>query len=89
MILKRKTFPSLSGTASSVRGLLPFLQSCDQGAEGPHEKKLPTYNPYIAPSDFHLFPAMKLALSGRRFRSNEEVQHRFLPGWFLEINFTV
>ncbi|GBM64629.1 hypothetical protein AVEN_91701-1 [Araneus ventricosus] len=48
----------------------------------------------------HLFPALKSALSGCHFRSNEEVQqavknfprslgHRFLPGWFLEIDFTI
>ncbi|GBO15335.1 hypothetical protein AVEN_105388-1 [Araneus ventricosus] len=54
-----------------VRCLLPFLQSCDQGAEGPHEK---TYNSDLAPSDFILFPALKSTLSGRHFRSNEEVQ---------------
>ncbi|GBM95991.1 hypothetical protein AVEN_38829-1 [Araneus ventricosus] len=53
----------------------------------------------LAPSDFHLFPALKAALSGRHFRtcsSNwlyacEELPsiagHRFLPGWFLEIDF--
>ncbi|GBL99394.1 Histone-lysine N-methyltransferase SETMAR [Araneus ventricosus] len=33
----------------------------------------PAYSPDLAPSDFHLFPALKLELSGRHFRSNEEV----------------
>ncbi|GBN31933.1 hypothetical protein AVEN_37918-1 [Araneus ventricosus] len=53
-----------------------------------------------APSGIHLFSALKSALSGRHFRSNEEVQlavenflpslgHRFSAGWFLEIDFTV
>ncbi|GBO30342.1 hypothetical protein AVEN_55112-1 [Araneus ventricosus] len=60
----------------------------------------PGHSPDIAPLDCHFFPALKSALSGRHFRSNEEVQravknflrslgHRFLPGWFLEIDFTV
>ncbi|GBL76917.1 hypothetical protein AVEN_12593-1 [Araneus ventricosus] len=48
----------------------------------------------IRPTDLHLFPALKTALSGRHFRRNEEVaagceelpslpEHRFLPGWLL------
>ncbi|GBM29879.1 hypothetical protein AVEN_110382-1 [Araneus ventricosus] len=58
------------------------------------------YSPDLAPSDFHLLPASKSALSGRHFRSNEEVRRgvknfqrnagrRFLLGWFLEIDFNV
>ncbi|GBM90539.1 hypothetical protein AVEN_1299-1 [Araneus ventricosus] len=57
------------------------------------------YCPDVAPSIFHRFPASKSALLGRHFRSNEEVRQAvkdflrslgtvFLPGWFLEIDFT-
>ncbi|GBL95108.1 hypothetical protein AVEN_188841-1 [Araneus ventricosus] len=68
--LERKSFLSLS----SVRDLLPFLQSCDQGAEGPHEKatNLQTIRP--APSDFNLSPAMTSALLGCQFRSKQELK---------------
>ncbi|GBM96577.1 hypothetical protein AVEN_56571-1 [Araneus ventricosus] len=57
--------------------------------------------PDLAPSDFHLFPALKSALSGRHFRTCsanrslgcEELLsiagHSFLAGWFLGIDFTV
>ncbi|GBN14019.1 hypothetical protein AVEN_40625-1 [Araneus ventricosus] len=34
----------------------------------------PAYSCDLTPSDFHLFPAMKLELSRRHFRINEEVQ---------------
>ncbi|GBN60802.1 hypothetical protein AVEN_91047-1 [Araneus ventricosus] len=34
----------------------------------------PAYSPDLAPSDFHLFSALKSILSGRHFRSNEEVR---------------
>ncbi|GBN59967.1 hypothetical protein AVEN_103950-1 [Araneus ventricosus] len=34
----------------------------------------PAYIPDLGPSDFHLFRALKSALSGRHVRSNEEVQ---------------
>ncbi|GBN06927.1 Histone-lysine N-methyltransferase SETMAR [Araneus ventricosus] len=34
----------------------------------------PVYSPDLTPSDFHLFPALKSALSGRHFRSNKEVR---------------
>lgn len=33
----------------------------------------PPYSPDLAPSDFHLFPKMKLELSGRHFTSNNDV----------------
>lgn len=33
----------------------------------------PPYSPDLAPSDFHLFPSMKRALSGVRFQSNDEL----------------
>ncbi|GBM93359.1 hypothetical protein AVEN_159727-1 [Araneus ventricosus] len=33
----------------------------------------PTYSPDLVPSDIHLFPTFKSALSGRHFRRNEEV----------------
>jgi transposase len=34
----------------------------------------PTYSPDLAPSDFYMFPKMKLRLKGRRFVSIEEIQ---------------
>ena len=34
----------------------------------------PPYSPDIAPSDFHLFRSMKVALSGERFSSGEDLQ---------------
>ena len=33
----------------------------------------PPYSPDMAPSDFHLFPKLKIFLGGRRFSSNEEL----------------
>jgi len=32
----------------------------------------PPYSPYLAPSDFYLFPKLKLFLAGQRFSSNQE-----------------
>ncbi|UYV84371.1 hypothetical protein LAZ67_X001959 [Cordylochernes scorpioides] len=34
----------------------------------------PTYSPELAPSDFHLFPALKLHLGGKHFANDDEVQ---------------
>jgi histone-lysine N-methyltransferase SETMAR len=33
----------------------------------------PPYSPDLAPSDFFLFPKLKLFLTGQRFSSNQEV----------------
>ena len=41
----------------------------------------PPYSPDLAPSDYHLFPALKEHLSGQRFVNDEEVTeavNRFL-----------
>jgi histone-lysine N-methyltransferase SETMAR len=35
----------------------------------------PAYSPNLAPSDSHLFPALKEFLGGRCFKSDEEVKH--------------
>jgi histone-lysine N-methyltransferase SETMAR len=32
----------------------------------------PPYSPHLAPSDFYLFPKLKLFLAGQRFSSNQE-----------------
>jgi histone-lysine N-methyltransferase SETMAR len=32
----------------------------------------PTYSPDLAPSDFSLFPKLKIFLAGQRFSSNQE-----------------
>lgn len=34
----------------------------------------PPYSPDLAPSDFHLFPALKLHLGGKHFANNDEVE---------------
>ena len=34
----------------------------------------PPYSPHLAPSDFHVFGALKEAMGGKSFRSDEEVQ---------------
>ncbi|GBM43198.1 hypothetical protein AVEN_50115-1 [Araneus ventricosus] len=91
---------SLSSTASSVLGLLPFLQSCDQGARGPPEKNLPAYNlssfPIrLSPFFFNEVRTVRTSLP-KQYRSAtgcEELAslagNRFLLVWFLEIDFTV
>jgi transposase len=38
--------------------------------EVPH----PSYSPDLAPSDFSLFPKLKMKLKGRRFQTVEEIQ---------------
>ncbi|GBM24546.1 hypothetical protein AVEN_217125-1 [Araneus ventricosus] len=50
----------LSSKNKTLRGLLPFLQSYGQLQ--------------VLRTQLHLFPALKSALSGRHFRSNEEVR---------------
>ncbi|GBN73516.1 hypothetical protein AVEN_63584-1, partial [Araneus ventricosus] len=55
---------------------------------------LPAYSPDPAPSDFHLFAGLKSALSGRQTGVGavknflQSLGTDFLPGWFLEIDFT-
>ena len=34
----------------------------------------PPYTPDLAPSDFFLFPKLKMKLKGRRFQTMEEIQ---------------
>jgi len=34
----------------------------------------PPYSPYLAPSDFFLFPKLKMKLKGRRFQTAEKIQ---------------
>ena len=43
----------------------------------------PAYSPYLAPSDFHLFPTLKDFLGGRRFISDEEMKdaHQAVVKW--------
>ncbi|GFG28321.1 hypothetical protein Cfor_01703 [Coptotermes formosanus] len=40
----------------------------------------PTYSPDLASSDFHLFPALKECLGGRRFKNDEDVKDA-VKGW--------
>ncbi|GFG39282.1 hypothetical protein Cfor_02207 [Coptotermes formosanus] len=40
----------------------------------------PAYSPGLASSDFHLLPALKEFLGGRRFKSNEEVKDAVKEG---------
>ena len=37
--------------------------------------KHPPYSPDLAPSDFHLFPKLKTAISGTHFQSDDDVIH--------------
>lgn len=43
----------------------------------------PPYSPDVAPSDYHLFPALKKHLGGRKFKSDEEVQ-KAVVGWLRD-----
>ncbi|GFX94317.1 mariner Mos1 transposase [Trichonephila clavipes] len=45
----------------------------------------PPYSPDLAPSDFFLFPHLKIALGGQRFSSNEEAIP-FVNHYFAEKN---
>ena len=45
----------------------------------------PPYSPDLAPSDFFLFPHLKIALGGQRFSSNEEAI-TFVNKYFAEKN---
>ena len=38
----------------------------------------PAYSPDLAPSDYHLFGALKRALSGERFTTDNELKHAVL-----------
>ena len=45
----------------------------------------PPYSPDLAPSDFFLFPHLKIMFGGQRFSSNEEVI-TFVKNYFAEKN---
>ncbi|UYV77127.1 RPL19 [Cordylochernes scorpioides] len=55
----------------------------------------PPYSPELAPSDFHLFPALKLHLGGKHFANDDEVQaeaktgHGLVQQWYQKIATTV
>jgi histone-lysine N-methyltransferase SETMAR len=44
----------------------------------------PPYSPDLAPSDFHLFPKLKIFLAGQRFSSNQEVIAA-VEGYFADL----
>lgn len=68
MLTKGVIFHQDNAPAHTSAVAMSAIQSC--GFEIlPH----PPYSPDLAPSDFHLFPKMKLELSGRRFTSNDDV----------------
>ncbi|XP_031351026.1 uncharacterized protein LOC116176548 [Photinus pyralis] len=46
----------------------------DEGGQGRKSVDHPPYSPDLAPSDFHLFPKLKQALGGTRFRTGQELQ---------------
>ena len=55
-------------------------KNCQPGAPMgvlPH----PLYSPDIAPSDFHLFRSLSIALRGVNFEINEDL-HNWLEKWF-------
>ena len=41
----------------------------------------PPYSPDLAPSDFHLFPALKKSLGGQKFSTDAELQEA-VKKWF-------
>ncbi|GFT63351.1 histonelysine Nmethyltransferase SETMARlike [Trichonephila clavipes] len=45
----------------------------------------PPYSPYLAPSQFFLFPHLKTALGGQSFSSNEDAI-TFMNNYFAEKN---
>ncbi|UYV75327.1 H3F3C [Cordylochernes scorpioides] len=56
----------------------------------------PPYSPDLAPSDFHLFPALKLHLGGKHFANNDggkplatKTGHGLVQQWYQEIATTV
>jgi histone-lysine N-methyltransferase SETMAR len=44
----------------------------------------PPYSPYLAPSDFCLFPKLKFFLAGQRFSSNQEA-FAAVEGYFADL----
>jgi len=44
----------------------------------------PPYSPHLAPSDFYLFPKLKLFLAGQRFSSNQEATAA-VEGYFADL----
>ena len=44
----------------------------------------PPNSPHLAPSDFHLFPKLKLFLAGQRFSSNQEATAA-VEGYFADL----
>jgi hypothetical protein len=46
----------------------------------------PLYSPDLAPSDFHVFGALKEDLSGRKFRYDKEVQDE-VQDWLYKVFF--
>jgi len=44
----------------------------------------PPYSPDLAPSDFHLFPKLKIFLAGQRFSSNQEAITA-VEGYFADL----
>jgi len=55
----------------------PYTTAVTTGTlEEMHWKVLPhpTYSPDLAPSNFHLFSPLKVALGGKKFRADNEVK---------------
>jgi histone-lysine N-methyltransferase SETMAR len=52
----------------------------------PHYELLehPSYSPDLAPSDFYLFPKLKLFLAGQRFSSNQQAIAA-IEGYFADL----
>ncbi|GBN93362.1 hypothetical protein AVEN_260733-1 [Araneus ventricosus] len=88
--------------AISLEGFCSWTIMQDPTQQGTQKNTSVTWNwrdwitrPRSCP--IRLSPTLKSALSGRHFRSNEEVhhavknflRHRFLPGWLPETDFTV
>ena len=72
----RKTDSRCSALAGQRPHVCQHVTSCHDccATEGFKILSLPTYSPYMAPSDLNLFQKLKSHLSGTQYRSNEGVK---------------
>jgi len=71
----RKNLVCKRKKSSFIRTMHPPTKVFWQKLRDMHYELLehPPYSPDLAPSDFYLFPKLKLFLTGQRFSSNQEV----------------
>jgi histone-lysine N-methyltransferase SETMAR len=80
-VCKRKKIVFLQDNAPAHKSVLAIGKLGDL-----HYKLLehPPYSPDLAPSDFTLFPKLKLFFTGQRFSSNQEVIVA-VEGYFVDL----